>query len=145
MGREAQYGLVILLLGTSTVVAQPYFQPPTATELFNLRRLCAALGEKMDKEMVFGSALTGTQTSHYNPRTGHCYVDLVRQDNGTDPRSRGYWNRTLHDGQNGEILAFAKIEKGKRVGMVFGRLSDMRDDLGFSDASEYMDKLMKEE
>jgi hypothetical protein len=145
MGREAQYGLVILLLGTFTVVAQPYFRPPTATELFNLRRWCAALGEKMNKEMMFGSALTGTQTSHYNPRTGHCYVDLVRQDNGTDPRSGGYFHRTLYDGQTGALLAFAKIEKGKRVGMGFGRGSDMRDDFGFSDANENMDKLMKEE
>jgi hypothetical protein len=136
--------LAFLIVGTVGAFAQPAFQPRTATELFNLRSRCAALGEKMLEETAVGSALTKSETTHFDARTNHCYVDYFVHDieNGRVAR---YQNRSLFDGQTGEILAFAKIEKGERVGMIFGRISDMRNDLGFSDANEYIDRMMKED
>jgi hypothetical protein len=118
--------------------AQPYFQPPTATELFNLRSQCAALGNKFLDDLF---AASKSVTSHYDPRTNHCYGDVVTQS----PAVPSYSNRSLFDLQTGELLAFAKTEKGKKVGMVFSRLSDMRDDVGFSDANEYIDKIVQED
>lgn len=53
--------------------------------------------------------------------------------------------RGLYDLQTGEGLAFAKIQKSEKVGMVSDRLSDMRNDLGFSDANEYINKIMQED
>jgi hypothetical protein len=129
------------LLSWSAAYAQPYFRPPTATELFNLRSRCAALGEKFLDELVIGSALTKSATSRYDPRTNHCYGDVVTQSIADN----SYFNRSLFDLQTSELLAFAKEEKGKKVGMVFGRMSDMRNDLGFSDANEFIDKMMRED
>jgi hypothetical protein len=130
------------LLSWSAVYAQPYFQPPTATELFNLRSRCAALGEKFLQDQSFvGSTLSMSITSRYDPRTNHCYGDVTTRRIGESSD----FNRSLYDLQTGEVLAFSKVEKGKTVGMVFGRLSDFRDDVGFSDANEYIDKIMKED
>jgi hypothetical protein len=61
--------LVLLAASTSSAVAQQQrtHQLPTATEVFNLRSRCAALGERMLEENVIGSALTQSQISHYEP------------------------------------------------------------------------------
>ena len=125
----------------SAAYAQPYFQPPTATELFNLRSRCAALGDKFLEELFVGSAITKSITSRYDPRTNHCYGDLVART----VADGSYFNRGLYDLQTGELLAFAQIEKGKKVGMVFNRVSNYRDDTGFSDSNEYIDKIMQED
>src|SRR5436309_8099680 len=91
----------LLLFGTTTAVGQEYFQPPTATELFNLRSRCAAIGQKMMEDNAIGSALTQSQTTHYSLGTNHCYVELYTTSiDGSD-----YVHRTLFDGQTGEMLA----------------------------------------
>lgn len=133
-------GFFLLFWSVAAHAQQPYFQPPTATELFNLRSRCAELGNKFLDDLVVFRPLTKSITSRYDPRTNHCYGDVVTQN----PHS-SYHNRTLLDLQTGEPLAYAKTEKSKKVGMVSGRLTDMRDDLGFSDANEYIDKLMQED
>src|SRR5437867_1255485 len=101
------------LLSWSAAYAQPYFQPPTATELFNLRSRCAALGEKFLEQLSVGSGLTQYATSRYDPRTNHCYGDVVTQSTADG----SYSNRSLYDLQTGEVLAFATIRKGERAGM----------------------------
>jgi hypothetical protein len=118
-----------------------YAQTPSATEVFNLRSRCAELGQKFVDDLVVGSALTKSLTSRYDSRTNHCYGDVITESIGTF----SYHNRSLFDLQTGEILAFAKMERGNKVGMVFGRLSKMDNDLGFTDANEYIDKMMKED
>jgi hypothetical protein len=130
---------ILFVLVSSVAVAQPYFQPSTATELFDLRSRCAALGDKFIDELWVGEHAKSL-TSHYDPNTNHCYGDVITRS--TDD---SFVNRSLFDLQTGEVLAFAKIEHGEKVGMVFGRLSDMKGDLGFTDASEYIDKMMHEE
>ena len=54
-----------------------------------------------------------------------------------------YSNRSLYDLQTDDLLAFAKTEMGKQAGIVFGR--HPADDTGFSDANEYIDKVMQED
>jgi hypothetical protein len=90
---------------------------PTATEVFHLCSECAKLGEKMLADYSHYSS--PTQTSHYNPLTNRCYVELF--DNG-----HGY-HRHLYDGQTGEILAVVDDNGGvcpggcPRTGSIFGR------------------------
>ena len=68
-----------------SVVDEPTFLKPTATEIFNLRTKCAELGNKINGEhdFVHSAYLTFTlpvlkqeQSSHYDPRTNRCYVEL---------------------------------------------------------------------
>ena len=56
------------------------FQPPTATELFNLRSRCAKLGNKFLDDLVVFRPLTKSITSRYDPRMNHCYGDVVTQN-----------------------------------------------------------------
>jgi len=93
---------------------------PSATEVFHLRSECVALGQKILDGNVVGSALSHSQVSHYDPRTNRCYVELTIQTADTT-KPLDYLNRVLYDGQTGEMLAVARLEKGKKWGMVFDR------------------------
>jgi len=55
-------------------------------------------------------------------------------------------NRSVYDGQIDDLLAFSKIENGKKVGMVFDHSHQTAIDsnLGFDDANRYMDWVMKD-
>ena len=89
-----------------------YQKPPSATELFELRSKCAALGEKILRENVIGSALTQSEVSHYDPKTARCYVELTVQN--ADITNPTITSTYLYDGQTKELLAFAQIEKNVR-------------------------------
>jgi hypothetical protein len=131
----------LAVLSCSSAYAQTYFKPPTATELFDLRSRCAALGREFIDDLVVGGAINKSLISRYDPRTNHCYGDVTteRIDNVQ------YYNRSLFDLQTGDMLAFAKIEKGGKVGNVFGQAAPMGEDLGFTSANEYINKIMKED
>jgi hypothetical protein len=75
------------------------------------------MGKQILEDNFVGSALTKDQISHYDPRTNRCYVGVTVHK--ADLNRMDYINRTLYDGQTKEMLAFAKIEKDKKVGMVF--------------------------
>jgi hypothetical protein len=97
-----------LLLFSIPALGQPTHQPPTATELFNLRGRCAQLGEKIMRENMVGVALTQSQKSRYDPRTSRCFVELTVQ---TMDLSKGdYFALYLFDGQTQEMLAALRIE-----------------------------------
>ncbi|MGA3371192.1 MAG: hypothetical protein ABSC48_05470 [Terracidiphilus sp.] len=86
----------------------------TATEVFDLRSKCAALGEKIMSENIIGSALTHDQVSRYNPETNHCYVKLeVSTADLSTPREKFITHEYLYDGQTKELLATA-IREGNR-------------------------------
>jgi hypothetical protein len=73
------------------------------------------------------------RVSHYEPRNGHCYVELsVRTADITQ------WNvRYLYDGQTKELLAVSGYENGKLFSNVFGsgrHLGESTDD--------YINKMM---
>ena len=132
-------GFFLLCWSVAAHAQQPYFQPPTATELFDLRSRCAALGDKFLDDLLVGPHIRKSITSHYDPRTNHCYGDLVTQN----IVGHSYSNRSLYDLQTGDLLAFAKTEMGKQAGIVFGR--HPADDTDFGDANEYIDKVMQED
>jgi hypothetical protein len=134
-----------LLLVSTSVLGQPIHQPPTATELFNLRGMCAQLGEKIMRENVVGIALTQSQTSRYDPRTSRCFVELTVQT--MDLSKADYFARYLFDGQTNEMLAALRNEKGKRWGMVYDRnhKGGSLTNAGFDDASGYINKMMSNE
>jgi hypothetical protein len=116
--------LVLLAASTSSAVAQQQrtHQLPTATEVFNLRSKCAALGERILEDNTIGSALTQSQVTHYEPRTNRCYVELTIQTADlSKPIDQHYNHRVLYDGQTKEMLAWALIERGKKGGMVFDK------------------------
>jgi hypothetical protein len=102
--------IVVLLAAcmSSAVAQQRTHQLPTATEVFNLRSRCVALGDQILEANTIGSALTQSQVSHYEPRTNRCYVELTIQTADlSKPTSQHYMNRVLYDGQTKEMLAVA--------------------------------------
>lgn len=85
----------------------------SATELFQLRSACAALGEKLLKELhTTNPTLSTSETSNYNTHTRHCYVML---ETGLSPfvATKGhesYLDRDLYDGQTGDPLGSTLYE-----------------------------------
>jgi hypothetical protein len=131
----------------AATAAEQGFLPPTAAEVFQLRSLCARLGQTILEGNVIGSALAQEQVSHYDPRTNRCYVELTVHTADLR-RSDDYVNRVLYDGQTEEMLAFTKIEKGnKKAGMVFDKQHGIGDlkNAGWDDASAYIDKMMADD
>jgi cAMP phosphodiesterase len=135
--------ILIQIVGSvySAAAQQGTYQLPTATEIFNLRSRCIALGDQILESISIGAALTQSQVSHYEPRTNRCYVELTIRAN---LNIMDYLERTLYDGQTREILAFAKIEKGRKSGIVFDKQHKTKnlDNEGFDDASAYIDEVM---
>jgi hypothetical protein len=116
-----------LSVSGAAVAAEQSDRLPSATEVFHLRSLCAKLGDQLFDETAIGSALTKDQLSHYDPKSNRCYVELTVQKISPKDANDNYVNRSIYDGQTKEILAFAKIEKGKRVGMIFDKQRRMAD------------------
>src|SRR5262245_53323213 len=116
-GKILSAAILIASVPLTIASAQPTHQLPTATEVFNLRSRCAALAQKILEENTVGSALSQSQISNYEPRTNRCYVEITTQ--AIDPSKLDYNSQILFDGQTGEMLAFAKIGRGQKVGMVF--------------------------
>jgi hypothetical protein len=88
-----------LLAATSAFASEKVQQPPTATELWQLRSACVELGKKIVKDTQHLHDFE-QMSSRYDSLTGHCYVLI------TDMSHRGDNTYiTLWDGQTGEILA----------------------------------------
>lgn len=134
------------ILAASTFAAERAFQLPTATEVFHLRSACAALGQKILEGNSIGSALTQDQISHYNPNINRCYVELDIQT-ADQTKQLDYLNRVLFDGQTKEMLAFARIQKGQKVGMVYDKQyrRTTPDNAGWDDAISYIDAMMADD
>jgi hypothetical protein len=140
--------LVSLPCVSGSRAAERIQQLPSATEVFHLRSLCAKLGEQLSDENAIGSALTKDQVSRYDPKSNRCYVELSVRKISPKDAIDDYVNRTFYDGQTKEMLAFAKIEKGKKVGMIFdkqGSMADPSKNLGWDDASAYIDDKMRDD
>jgi hypothetical protein len=130
---------------TTATPAERSYQLPTATEVFQLRSACAALGQQILEGNFIGSALTQDQVSHYNPRTNRCYVELTVQ---TADLSKGFYlSRCLYDGQTREMLASATIEKDKKHGMVYDKQhrTTTLEHAGWDDAAAYIDAMMADD
>jgi hypothetical protein len=136
------------LTAASAVAQQQTQRLPTATEVFNLRSKCAALGDRLLEETTIGIALTKSQVSHYEPRTNRCYVELTIQTADlSKPIDQHYHHRVLYDGQTKEMLASAQIERGKKSGMVFDKQhrATTLTNAGWDDAGAYIDAMMADD
>ncbi len=101
---------------------QPSNRLPTATEVFELRSKCAALGEKIMEDNLIGIALAQEQLSHYSPETNRCYVKLeVHTANLATPQENYVKHDYFYDGQTKEMLATTTWSNGgkSRVAMIF--------------------------
>jgi hypothetical protein len=88
---------------------------PTATEIFDLRSKCAALGQKIMEGNAIGNALTQDVLSHYNSSSNRCYVKLsVHTADLTTPLPQTIDDEYLYDGQTGEFLLAASSERGRK-------------------------------
>jgi hypothetical protein len=114
-------------------------QQPSATEVFSLRSKCVELGEKILEETPIGSALSQSQVSHYDIDTGRCFIEVtVQTADTTVPMT--VFHRYLYDGQTRELLATQSIDHGQKAGIVYNKGI-----LGFDQAGEYIDNIIKED
>jgi hypothetical protein len=112
-----RFAALFLVLLAGGAGAENAFPPPTTAEIFDLHSECAALGEKMldANANLLGQAPEKSQTSHYNPQTNRCYVQLtVLTSDTTDPLP--VVTEYLYNGQTNVILAVAQIRKGLKWG-----------------------------
>lgn len=82
--------------------------------------------------------------SKYEPVNSRCYADVYYHMRSP---KLDVEHRQVYDLQIDELLAFTKVENGKKVGMVFDEQHPRRwleEDLGWNDANAYMDALMKD-
>jgi hypothetical protein len=128
---------------TPALAQQRDFQPPTATEVLNLQTKCAQLAERMVESFAHGPDVTMSQMSHYNPRAKRCYVQITTQTIGPN-KSTGV---DLYDGQTEDLLAFIKIDKGGKAGVVFDWRHTPKSltNAGWDDTKDYMDQIMAED
>ena len=112
----------------------PPFAISNPSEVFRLRSECEALAEKIVATSLTGdSGVQQQQESHYEPRNGHCYVEVWVHS--TDISK---WNiRYLYDGQTKQLLAASGYENGKMMSNVFGSGGHLGET-----AEDYINKMM---
>jgi hypothetical protein len=97
----------------SNAVGDSTFRKPTATEAFNLRTKCAELGDEILRRHPVQPPFIQEQTSHYDPKTNRCYVDLLVTNMDQELKSGDYIAEAVYDGQSRELLASVERNKGK--------------------------------
>jgi hypothetical protein len=165
----------VAIFATATMLAcgAAFAQTPTATEAFNLRIKCKQMADEKAESMqlrpltVADGATLGMSaadvdalnrsveagreiisefhSSRYDAKNNRCYMEsYVRQKFGRKKENE-LEQRQIYDAQTDDLLAFAKIENGKKVGMVFDREHPTKllgQDLGWDDANAYIDEMM---
>ncbi len=146
--------------------------PPTATEAFNLRIKCKQMADEkadslewhplsVEDGAIFGMSADAvaasnrnreaaqeiillSHSSKYDAKNNRCYVDIFKHWKFGSHKENDMQYRQIYDVQTDDLLAFAQIENGKKVGMVFDHehRSTMGDDLGWTDANAYIDEMM---
>lgn len=135
--------IMVLMLNCGAAFAQA---PPTATEVFNLRIRCKEMADKKAENFFLGtqdSIKFVSWSSKYDIKSNRCYIGLLVQNSYPKiPMERE--QRQVYDGATDDLVAFAKIENGKKVGMVFdtGHRKTTDENIGWNDAIDYMDELM---
>ena len=135
-------GTFLLLVILSGIRSEAQTKP-TAVEVFQLRSMCQALGEKLDNDSAYGSYWTSQVTTNVSLKSLHCYVLLVRSPADlTTPTDRYKINTYLYDGQTKELLA-SMNKQGKEAG--FGQIYDEYEQgplIGYENAQTYINKMM---
>jgi hypothetical protein len=141
--------IAALMLNCGATFAQT---PPTATEEFNLRIRCKEMAEQklidmqtsqtvieMNRVEVRGS----WQSSKYDAKNNRCYIRIyIHRFIGKTSLDQEM--HSIYDAQIDELLAFAQIENGKKVGMVFDKdhRTTTSDNFGWDDAITYIEKMI---
>jgi hypothetical protein len=101
----------------------------------------AEINNKIVQRMV--NVTMSNHASNYDAKTKRCYIEIVKQWRYGRQFEFEAYARQVYDAQTDDLLSFAKIEKGKKVGLVFDPEHRRTADLGFDDASAYMDEKMR--
>ena len=116
MNERRTVSLLLILVSLPCVsgsqAAERVQQPPSATEVFHLRSLCAKLGEQLFEETFIGSALTKDQVSHYDPKSNRCYVELTVQKISPKDANDHYVNRSAYERANQRDVGIRKDREG---------------------------------
>jgi hypothetical protein len=147
--------------------------PPTATEAFNLRIRCKEMADAKAESMTMrplsiedGAAsglkqadvaalnkinaentkvLLAAHASNYDVKNNRCYIEIIDHRKVGRRKETEIEQRQVYDAQTDDLLSFAKIENGKKVGMVFDaeHVVTTNSNLGWDDANTYMDEKMR--
>jgi hypothetical protein len=130
---------------------------PTATEVFQLRSECVALGQKLFKDRLDdpsddvgrGKDDEATQmNSHYDLQANRCYVELTSGPWIEVATSESKVSHHLYDGQTGKLLAQSKsVGVGPRYlksGSIYVEREPLTSngDKDFKTAEDFIDKTM---
>jgi hypothetical protein len=136
--------VALLLVASGQAVAQT---PPTATEAFNLRIRCKQMADQKAGEGATTNAalnwevVQSSSSSRYDATNNRCYILIYEHI-----RKPGYEKMVsqLFDAQVDDLLADARIENGKKTGVIFaykdwGRLTG---EASYDAAIKYMNEMM---
>ena len=129
--------------------------PPTATEAFNLRIKCKEMVTQREQDMqeqrdrlgkLAPELISSFSTSRYDPRANRCYGEFHYHEN-VRRAALDREVRALYDMQVDDMLAFWKIENGKKNGMVFDHSHGITTDknIGWDDAEAYINEMWIED
>jgi hypothetical protein len=137
------------IIGTEFCAAQVQ---PTATEAFHLRRECKELADKKAEELLsvnpkYQELVTSYSRSKIDPKNSRCYIEIFKSLRYGPRREHAMQIRQIYDGLTDDLLAFAKIDDQKKVGLIFDdkHVADAEKNLGWDDANDFIDKMMHEE
>ena len=168
--RAVLFGVGIAAFSTHTIAQTP----PTATKEFNLRIKCkqmadekaesmqerlltnakgasvglkpadvAAMNEQIEQRRA--NVILSSHASNYDPKTNRCYIEIIKQWKYGQHSEFEKYIRQVYDAQTDKLLAYAYINQGQMVGIVYdpehARTAD--NNLGFDDTNAYMDEKMR--
>jgi hypothetical protein len=162
-----------MLVAMALSCGMTFAQTPTATEAFNLRIKCKQMADEKAASMqmrpmtVEDGATLGmsaadvnalnrwvqannetilTHSSRYDAKNNRCYIEIYGRTKFGRQKENQAERRQIFDAQTDDLLAFANIENGKKVGMVFDREHQAKipGNLGWDDANAYIDEMMLE-
>jgi hypothetical protein len=168
--RAVLFGVGIAAFTTHTFAQTP----PTANKEFNLRIKCkqmadekaesmeerlltdakgASLGLKpadvaaMNKqiEQRRANVVVSSHASNYDLKTNRCYIEIIKQWKYGQHSEFERYTREVYDAQTDKLLAYAYINGGQMVGIVYDPEHERAADnnLGFDDTNAYMDEKMR--
>ncbi len=140
---------LISLVSVHAALAQT---PPTASEAFALRIKCKEMADEKASSLWQTNPLLKNQPEvilrytkpRYDAKANRCYIEVFDHYKTVGPKPIHMQQHQIYDAQVDELLAFAQIEDGKKVGMVFekGHIRKSDTNLGWDDADAYIDEMM---
>jgi hypothetical protein len=90
------------------------------------------------------NVIAENHASNYDPKSNRCYVEIFEWKRIGATSEIEIQSRNVYDAQTDDLLAFANIKNGKKVGMVDPDHRAITDaNLGWDDADAYMDEKMR--